>query len=63
MPNPVKANVISVPEVLPPELGLDSYIDYELQFSKAFLMPVENMLKSINWNPKSLIISMSNWRL
>ena len=61
MPNPVKANVISVPEVLPPELGLDSYIDYELQFSKAFLMPVENMLKSINWNPKSDEESVDLW--
>jgi hypothetical protein len=52
VPNPLKSNVISVPSVLPKELELDQYIDYNLQFEKAFLMPVENMLKSINWTPE-----------
>lgn len=52
MPNPIKSNVISVPSVLPRELELSEYIDYDLQFEKAFLMPVDNMLKIINWSPE-----------
>ncbi len=52
MPNPMKSNVIAVPTVLPPELELAEYIDYDLQFEKAFLQPVENMLKVIGWNPE-----------
>jgi hypothetical protein len=34
----------------PYELGLDKYIDYELQFNKAFLEPVKVILDSIGWN-------------
>jgi hypothetical protein len=49
MPNPIKSNVIAVPSVLPKELELAEYIDYDLQFEKAFIMPVDNMLKLINW--------------
>jgi hypothetical protein len=52
MPNPIKSNVISVPSVLPREFELSEYIDYDLQFEKAFLMPVDNMLKIINWAPE-----------
>jgi DNA polymerase elongation subunit (family B) len=52
MPNPIKSNVISVPSVLPREFELSEYIDYDLQFEKTFLMPVDNMLKIINWTPE-----------
>ncbi len=40
MPNPIKENVIAFPDYLPPELGLEKYIDYELQFEKTFLAPI-----------------------
>jgi len=48
-PNPFGDNVISYPSRLPPEFGLDNYIDYDLQFSKAFLEPIKIILDSIGW--------------
>jgi DNA polymerase elongation subunit (family B) len=49
MPNPLKSNVVSAASVLPKELDLDSYIDYQLQFEKAFLQPVQGILNLIKW--------------
>jgi DNA polymerase elongation subunit (family B) len=48
-PNPLGDNVISYPSRLPPEFGLDNYIDYDLQFDKAFLEPIKIILDSIGW--------------
>lgn len=48
--NPIRENVISFLNDFPYELGLDKYIDYELQFNKAFLEPVKVILDSIGWN-------------
>jgi DNA polymerase elongation subunit (family B) len=48
--NPIRENVISFLNDFPHELGLDKYIDYELQFNKAFLEPVKVILDSIGWN-------------
>jgi len=48
-PNPFGENVISYPSRLPPEFGLDNYIDYDLQFDKAFLDPIKIILDSIGW--------------
>lgn len=52
MPNPLRENLISFPEMLPKELGLDSYIDYDTQFEKVFLSPVEGLLQVIGWKAK-----------
>jgi DNA polymerase elongation subunit (family B) len=49
-PNPFKDTVISYPNRLPTEFGLDKYIDYDLQFEKAFLDPVNIILRCIGWN-------------
>jgi len=49
LPNPLKENVISFIDYLPPELGLERYIDYDLQFDKAFLDPVQSILDAIGW--------------
>lgn len=49
MPNPLKENLVSFPEILPKEMGLDAYIDYETQFFKVFLSPMEKLLNSIGW--------------
>jgi DNA polymerase elongation subunit (family B) len=49
MPNPLKSNVVSAASVLPKELNLDAYIDYQLQFEKAFLQPVQGILNLIKW--------------
>ena len=48
--NPIRQNVIAFPDdKLPSELGLDKYIDYDLQFEKTFLDPLDIILKSIDW--------------
>ena len=49
LPNPIRENVISYIQDFPKELGLDKYIDYELQFNKAFLDPMKVILDSIGW--------------
>jgi len=48
-PNPINDTVISYPTRLPTEFGLDNYIDYELQFEKAFLDPIKTILDCIDW--------------
>lgn len=50
MPNPIQENVIGFPVRLPEELGLHKYIDYDTQFTKAFLDPFDKILKAIGWN-------------
>jgi DNA polymerase elongation subunit (family B) len=49
-PNPINDTVISVLETLPSELGLDKYVDYEMQFQKCFLDPIKSILEIINWD-------------
>jgi DNA polymerase elongation subunit (family B) len=49
-PNSIHENIISFIQEFPKELSLDKYIDYELQFEKAFLEPLKAILDSIGWN-------------
>lgn len=49
MPNPFKDTVISYPSRLPPEFGLQEFIDYELQFEKTFLEPIKTILDLVGW--------------
>jgi len=48
-PNKFKDNVISYPVRLPKEFGLHEYIDYELQFTKAFIEPIKVILDCVGW--------------
>lgn len=48
-PNPTRTNVISFPLVLPEEMGLDKYIDFETQFEKSFLEPARQLGSIIGW--------------
>ena len=49
-PNPIHENVISFIQDFPKELGLNGYVDYELQFEKSFLDPLKIILDVIGWN-------------
>ena len=50
LPNPIRENVISFQEALPKELKLHNYVDYDLQFEKTFIEPLNLILHSIGWN-------------
>lgn len=47
--NPLGENVIAFRDFLPKELKLDPYIDFELQFEKAFIDAIEPILKAVGW--------------
>ena len=47
-------NVISFINEFPMELGLINYIDYDLQFDKAFLDPLKTLLDSIGWSVEKI---------
>jgi len=54
-PNPIRENVISFASEFPYEFGLGKYIDYDLQFNKAFLDPVKVILDAIGWNVEKTV--------
>ena len=54
-PNIIRENVISFIQDFPTELGLDKYIDYELQFEKSFVEPLKAILDAIGWNVEKTV--------
>jgi DNA polymerase elongation subunit (family B) len=54
-PNTIQENVIAFIQDFPHELGLDKYIDYELQFEKSFLSPIKSILDSIGWSTEKKV--------
>lgn len=48
-PNPFHENVIAVGDALPPELDLASFIDYQAQWDKTFMGPIQSILDIIGW--------------
>jgi DNA polymerase elongation subunit (family B) len=48
-PNPMKEDVVSFPVRLPKEFGLQEYVNYDLQFEKAYIEPIRVILNCINW--------------
>ncbi len=54
-PNIIRENVISFIQDFPKELGLDKYIDYDLQFEKSFVEPLKAILDAIGWNVEKTV--------
>jgi len=54
-PNVIHENVISFIQDFPRELGLDKYVDYDLQFEKSFLEPLKIILDAIGWNVEKTV--------
>jgi len=54
-PNIIQENIISFIQDFPRELGLDKYIDYDLQFEKSFVDPLKSILDSIGWNVEKTV--------
>lgn len=50
LPNPIKENVISFPDYLPEPLNLNKYIDYDVQFEKTFIEPLNPILEAVGWS-------------
>jgi len=53
-PNPFKDTVISYPGRLPSEFGLHDYVNYDLQFQKAYLDPIGVILQCIGWKAEKV---------
>ena len=54
-PNIIHENIISFIQEFPKELGIDKYVDYDLQFEKAFLEPLKAILDAIGWNVEKTV--------
>jgi DNA polymerase elongation subunit (family B) len=49
-PNPLKDEVVSFLADLPEEFGLNKYVDYDTQYEKTFLDPLNGMLEAVGWS-------------
>lgn len=49
MPNPFQENIIAFPGILPKEFGLDGYIDYDMQYEKAFKDSLTSLVEPMGW--------------
>jgi hypothetical protein len=48
--NPFREDVIAFPDKLPPEFDLVKYIDWNLQYKKAFVAPLEKITNALGWS-------------
>jgi DNA polymerase elongation subunit (family B) len=49
MPNPIHENIIAFFGSIPPEMGLEQYVDHDLMLEKCFLTPLEGVLNVVGW--------------
>lgn len=55
MPNKIHENVIGYVDKLPEKLDLIRFIDYNTQWQKAFVAPLENITGAMNWTVEKKI--------
>ena len=53
--NPLHENVIASTGTLPTEFGLEKYIDYNMQFKKTYLEPLQNITRIIRWTTEPTV--------
>jgi DNA polymerase elongation subunit (family B) len=53
-PNIFNNNTLAFISGLPKQLGAEQYIDYDLQFNKSFLEPLDIILSAINWQSEKI---------
>jgi DNA polymerase elongation subunit (family B) len=53
-PNPFNNNTLAFLSSIPKKFEAETFIDYDLQFSKAFLEPLDIILSTINWNTEKI---------
>jgi hypothetical protein len=53
-PNIFNNNTLAFISGLPKQLGAEQYIDYDLQFNKSFLEPLDIILSAINWQSEKV---------
>lgn len=53
-PNHIRENCVAMNGLMPKEFDLHRYIDYDTQFQKAFLDPLNTIVESLNWNTKPI---------
>jgi DNA polymerase elongation subunit (family B) len=53
-PNMFNNNTLAFLSVLPKKFDAEQFIDYDLQFEKSFLEPLEIILNPINWNSQKV---------
>ncbi len=61
LPNPAREHVISCPQTLPKQFGLDKYIDYNKQFEKSFLEPMRSIADSAGWKVEKIMTLEDFW--
>ena len=52
--NPFQSTTLAVFDTLPKEFNAQNYIDYEAQYEKAFLSPIESITNVIGWTTKNI---------
>lgn len=50
-------NILGFPDVLPPEYGLDEFIDMDLQFEKSFMSPIQTLCEAVSWGRINIYIT------
>ena len=54
-PNMLGENVFGFKDSWPSELKLDNYIDFDLQFQKTFMEPIDLILSSLGWTQTNVL--------